>query len=129
MVAPSPTLKAVAESQIKITQHIRRRELIKKKKDKMDQQINIIEFSKITELRSNLADCHEVFANSLFLMGEIGGNDFNYPLFIRRSIVEIKTYVPHVISAITSAINVRLYYMKQYLSALLLFEFQLSKHT
>jgi hypothetical protein len=60
-------------------------------------------------LRSNLADCHEVLGNSLFLMGEIGGNDFNYPLFIRRSIAEIKTYVPHVINAITSAINVRLF--------------------
>ncbi|KAK7302909.1 hypothetical protein RJT34_13806 [Clitoria ternatea] len=50
-------------------------------------------------------DCHEVVANSLFLMGEIGGNDFNYPLFQRRSIVEFKTYVPHVINAIASAAN------------------------
>lgn len=59
----------------------------------------------LPSLCNSSKNCHEVLGNSLFLMGEIGGNDFNYPLFIRRSIAEIKTYVPHVINAITSAIN------------------------
>lgn len=62
------------------------------------------------------AGCHEVLGNSLFLVGEIGGNDFNYPLFIRNSIAEIKTYVPHVVNAITSTINVRLFCFTNYLS-------------
>lgn len=57
-------------------------------------------------LRFKLADCHEVVGNSLFLMGEIGGNDFNYLLFQQRSIAEVKTFVPYVIKAITSAVNV-----------------------
>ncbi|KAK2393677.1 GDSL Lipase/Acylhydrolase superfamily protein [Trifolium repens] len=49
--------------------------------------------------------CHEVFGNSLFLVGEIGGNDINYPLYLQKSIAEIKTYVPHVVNVITSTIN------------------------
>nr|AFK33964.1 unknown [Lotus japonicus] len=57
-------------------------------------------------LCNSSTSCHEVLGNSLFLVGEIGGNDFNYPFFGRMSIAEIKTYVPPVINAITSAINV-----------------------
>ncbi|XP_058771488.1 GDSL esterase/lipase At1g28590-like [Vicia villosa] len=49
--------------------------------------------------------CHDILKNSLFLVGEIGGNDFNYPLFIRKSIEEVSTYVPDVIKVITSSIN------------------------
>jgi hypothetical protein len=46
-------------------------------------------------------------------MGEIGGNDYNYPFFLQRSIEEIRTYVPLVIKAISSAINVRTYGAKK----------------
>lgn len=60
-------------------------------------------------MRSNLVGCHELLGKSLFLVGEIGGNDFIYMLNSPKSIKEIKTYVPHVINAITSAINVRLF--------------------
>jgi hypothetical protein len=42
-------------------------------------------------------------------MGEIGGNDYNYPFFLQRSIEEIQTYVPLVIKAMASAIKVRDY--------------------
>ncbi|WJX26759.1 acetylajmaline esterase [Trifolium repens] len=56
-------------------------------------------------LCNSTKSCHEVFGNSLFLVGEIGGNDFNYPLYLQKSIAEIKTYVPHVINAITSTID------------------------
>lgn len=58
----------------------------------------------------NLADCHEIVENSLFLMGEIGGNDFNYLFFQQKSIAEIKSYVPYVINAIASAINVSFFF-------------------
>ncbi|KAJ1402137.1 SGNH hydrolase superfamily [Sesbania bispinosa] len=56
-------------------------------------------------LCNSSTSCQKVLGNSLFLVGEIGGNDFNYPLFLRNSIAEVKTYVPYVINAITSAIN------------------------
>ncbi|XP_027367914.1 GDSL esterase/lipase At1g28590-like [Abrus precatorius] len=56
-------------------------------------------------LCNSSADCHKVLENSLFLAGEIGGNDFNYPLFGRKSIVEVKTFVPYVINAIASAVH------------------------
>jgi hypothetical protein len=46
-------------------------------------------------------------------MGEIGGNDYNYPFFLHRSIEEIWTYVPLVIKAIASAINVRTFGAKK----------------
>ncbi|XP_057433698.1 GDSL esterase/lipase At1g28600-like [Lotus japonicus] len=59
----------------------------------------------LSALCNSSTSCHEVLGNSLFIVGEIGGNDFNYPLFGRMSIAEIKTYVPPVINAITSAIN------------------------
>jgi len=39
-------------------------------------------------------------------MGEIGGNDVNYLFYQQKSIAEVKTYVPHVINAIASAIHV-----------------------
>ncbi|CAJ1961868.1 unnamed protein product [Sphenostylis stenocarpa] len=49
--------------------------------------------------------CHKEVKNSLFLVGEIGGNDFNHAFYIRKSLVEIKTFVPDVINAISSTIN------------------------
>ncbi|XP_020974958.1 GDSL esterase/lipase At1g28580 [Arachis ipaensis] len=51
------------------------------------------------------SDCKKVLGSSLFLVGEIGGNDFNHPLFLRKSVEEIKAYIPFVINEISSAIN------------------------
>ncbi|KAL2341795.1 hypothetical protein Fmac_009735 [Flemingia macrophylla] len=56
-------------------------------------------------LCNSSSNCYEVVGNSLFLMGEIGGNDFNYAFFTPKSITEIKTYVPYVVNAIALAIN------------------------
>ncbi|CAI8591039.1 unnamed protein product [Vicia faba] len=68
-----------------------------------------VQLSWFKELLSTLCNssksCHDILKNSLFLVGEIGGNDFNYPLFTRKSIEEVKTYVPDVINAITSSID------------------------
>lgn len=47
-----------------------------------------------------------MLSNSLVLMGEIGGNDYNNALMERRSISEIRTYVPSVINAISEATKV-----------------------
>ncbi|XP_023644907.1 GDSL esterase/lipase At1g28650 [Capsella rubella] len=49
-------------------------------------------------------DCRVMLGDSLILMGEIGGNDYNYPFFEGRSINEIKKLVPLVIKVISSAI-------------------------
>ncbi|XLT12229.1 hypothetical protein HN51_057919 [Arachis hypogaea] len=49
--------------------------------------------------------CKQVFGSSLFLVGEIGGNDFNYLFFLGRPIEEATTYVPLVINKISWAIN------------------------
>jgi len=51
-------------------------------------------------------DCEEYFANSLFLMGEIGGNDYNYPFLLRRSMDEVDTFIPLVVDKIISALKV-----------------------
>ncbi|KAK9940536.1 hypothetical protein M0R45_017192 [Rubus argutus] len=54
-------------------------------------------------LCSTKQDCDNYFQNALFLVGEIGGNDYNYPLFVGSSIDQIKASVPRVIGAITTA--------------------------
>jgi hypothetical protein len=46
-------------------------------------------------------------ASSLFLLGEIGGNDYNQALFQGRSVDEVKTYVPDVVAGISAALTVR----------------------
>lgn len=46
-------------------------------------------------------------SKSMFIMGEIGGNDYNQPFFQNRSFInEIKPLVPKVISKIENAIKV-----------------------
>ncbi|CAH2034203.1 unnamed protein product [Thlaspi arvense] len=51
------------------------------------------------------SDCRDMTGNALILMGEIGGNDFNYPFFHHNSFEEIKELVPFVITTISSAIT------------------------
>ena len=46
-------------------------------------------------------------------MGEIGGNDYNHALSAGKSVDEIEAYVPFVIKAIISTINVSMYSYKQ----------------
>ncbi|KAG6641354.1 hypothetical protein CIPAW_09G067600 [Carya illinoinensis] len=58
----------------------------------------------LASLCNTSSKCNEMFGSSVFLMGEIGGNDYNYPFFLKRSMEEIRTFVPLVIKAIASAI-------------------------
>ncbi|XAR66553.1 Sinapine esterase [Bertholletia excelsa] len=51
-------------------------------------------------------DCETILKTSLFLMGEIGGNDYNYPFFAGGSFKELKALVPLVVEAITAATSV-----------------------
>ncbi|KAM0048025.1 putative sinapine esterase [Helianthus debilis subsp. tardiflorus] len=61
----------------------------------------------------NNSDCRSFIGRSLILVGEIGGNDYNHPLSIGKSIDEVESYVPLVIDTIVSVINVRSYLIKK----------------
>ncbi|EFH49386.1 GDSL-motif lipase/hydrolase family protein, partial [Arabidopsis lyrata subsp. lyrata] len=51
--------------------------------------------------------CHgsssDCLKQSLFMVGEIGGNDYNYGFFQGKPMEEIRSYIPHVVGAITAA--------------------------
>ncbi|PWA51590.1 SGNH hydrolase-type esterase domain-containing protein [Artemisia annua] len=53
----------------------------------------------------NTSDCKSFIKSSLILMGEIGGNDYSFPLFAGKSIDEFKQYVPLVTDTIISTVN------------------------
>ncbi|CAN6206261.1 unnamed protein product [Urochloa humidicola] len=48
---------------------------------------------------------NDLMASSLFLVGEIGGNDYNQALFQGRSVNEVKTYVPDVVARISASVT------------------------
>ncbi|MQL73255.1 hypothetical protein Taro_005612 [Colocasia esculenta] len=48
-------------------------------------------------------ECNAFFNRSLFLVGEIGGNDYNYAFFKGKGLVEVRSYVPMVVQAIANA--------------------------
>ncbi|XP_071708887.1 GDSL esterase/lipase At1g28570-like [Rutidosis leptorrhynchoides] len=53
----------------------------------------------------NASDCRKFIGSSLILMGEIGGNDYNYPILEGKSVNEVDSLVPLVTDSIVSAIN------------------------
>ncbi|KAI3818430.1 hypothetical protein L1987_12237 [Smallanthus sonchifolius] len=53
----------------------------------------------------NYSNCRNFIGQSLILVGEIGGNDFNYPILDGKPIEEAETFVPLVIDTIISATN------------------------
>ncbi|XP_019099258.1 PREDICTED: GDSL esterase/lipase At1g28580-like [Camelina sativa] len=59
----------------------------------------------LTKLCGSPSDCKDMIENALILMGEIGGNDYNYAFFVKKSIEEIKALIPLVITTISSAIT------------------------
>ncbi|KAJ0986158.1 hypothetical protein J5N97_004514 [Dioscorea zingiberensis] len=59
----------------------------------------------LPSLCSSDSECKNVLGNALFLMGEIGGNDYFNVLGDGRSLEETKTFVPLVVNAISSAIT------------------------
>lgn len=54
---------------------------------------------------SNASDCRNLIGRSLILMGEIGGNDYNYPILAGKPVSEIEPFVPFVVDAIVSAVD------------------------
>ncbi|XP_008777735.4 GDSL esterase/lipase At1g28580-like [Phoenix dactylifera] len=59
----------------------------------------------LPSLCSSDSDCKGLMSNSLFLMGEIGWNDYNHPFVQGMTIKEIRTFVPDIIHVISSAIT------------------------
>ncbi|KAJ1393984.1 SGNH hydrolase superfamily [Sesbania bispinosa] len=58
----------------------------------------------LPSLCNSSSSCKKVLGSSLFIVGEIGGNDYGYPLSETKAFGDVIPYVPQVISAITSAI-------------------------
>jgi hypothetical protein len=54
------------------------------------------------------ADCKSYLANSLFVFGEFGGNDYNAMLFGNYNADQASTYTPQIVSTIANGIEVRL---------------------
>ncbi|XP_040376517.1 GDSL esterase/lipase At5g45910-like [Oryza brachyantha] len=54
---------------------------------------------------STKAECDEFYANSLFVVGEFGGNDYNAPLFAGKGLEEAYKFMPDVIQAISDGIE------------------------
>lgn len=59
-----------------------------------------------------LADCVDKLKSSLFMVGEIGSNDYNYALSQGKSMEEVKAMVPDVVAAIKEATKVKLFFNK-----------------
>ncbi|KNA22038.1 hypothetical protein SOVF_037680 isoform A [Spinacia oleracea] len=61
--------------------------------------------SHLHSICSTVSECRERLAKSLILMGEIGGNDYNWALSQRNSMDEIYKMVPGVVHVIKMAIQ------------------------
>ncbi|GLT94888.1 hypothetical protein SLE2022_126020 [Rubroshorea leprosula] len=54
---------------------------------------------------SSPQECSEKLKKSLFMVGEIGGNDYNYPFLQGKTFEEVKALMPEVIQAIKDAVT------------------------
>ncbi|TVU37542.1 hypothetical protein EJB05_10862, partial [Eragrostis curvula] len=60
---------------------------------------------KVVDMLSSEQETSELMASSLFLVGEIGGNDYNQALFQGRSVDEVRTYIPDVVAGISASVT------------------------
>ncbi|CAL5183551.1 unnamed protein product [Lathyrus oleraceus] len=68
--------------------------------------VQIDEFKKmLPSICNSTSRCKDVLGGSLFVVGEIGGNDYVFPLFAKNSYGDLIAYAPRIISIITSAIR------------------------
>ncbi|XP_010557579.1 PREDICTED: GDSL esterase/lipase At5g03980 [Tarenaya hassleriana] len=51
------------------------------------------------------SNCSERLRRSLFMVGEIGGNDYNYGFFQGKSVDEVRAFIPHVVQTIAAAVR------------------------
>jgi len=54
---------------------------------------------------------------SLFLVGEIGGNDYNIPLLSSFPFEKIRTFTPSVVAKISSAVTVSISFVLGFVAA------------
>ncbi|OMO85991.1 Lipase, GDSL [Corchorus olitorius] len=54
---------------------------------------------------SDVKDCLKKNERALFLVGEIGGNDYNFALWRGKTLEEVKAMVPNVVQAIKDAVK------------------------
>ncbi|KAF9612173.1 hypothetical protein IFM89_038361 [Coptis chinensis] len=59
----------------------------------------------LPSLCASPSGCQDMLRKSLFLVGEIGGNDYNDPFLQGKSVQELRAIVPHVIDTISSTIT------------------------
>lgn len=50
-------------------------------------------------------DCLEKLKNSLFIIGEIGGDDYNYAFVEGKTIEDVKSMIPKIVGAIITAVK------------------------
>ena len=55
-------------------------------------------------------DCEEKLKSALFIVGEIGGNDYNYALLEGKTVRGVMSMVPDVVKAIKDAVKVCMCY-------------------
>lgn len=60
----------------------------------------------MTHIMFCLIDCFKKLKTSLFMVGEIGGNDYNYALFQGKTFEEVRSMMPKVVQAIKDAVTV-----------------------
>ncbi|KAL2945200.1 hypothetical protein RDABS01_022911 [Bienertia sinuspersici] len=61
--------------------------------------------SRLRSICSSESECKEKLGKALIMMGEIGGNDYNWAFFQKKPIAEIKKLVPDVVQVIKEAIE------------------------
>ncbi|KAI5657302.1 hypothetical protein M9H77_26095 [Catharanthus roseus] len=71
--------------------------------DSLSVQLEWFKKVKSTLCNNFQQECGSLFRKSLFLVGEIGGNDYNYAFFVGGTIKQLKTMVPSVVEAIAAA--------------------------
>ncbi|KAM0834783.1 hypothetical protein ACQ4PT_063363 [Festuca glaucescens] len=59
----------------------------------------------IPSIWGSASDCKSYLNDSLFILGEFGGNDYNAPIFGGRGIDEAISYVPQIIDKITGSVE------------------------
>jgi hypothetical protein len=59
-----------------------------------------------------LLGCRDYFKNSLFFMGEFGGNDYTFFMAAGKTALQIARYVPKVVQAISEGVEVYIYITK-----------------
>ncbi|KAL2245212.1 UNVERIFIED_CONTAM: Acetylajmalan esterase [Sesamum indicum] len=60
-------------------------------------------FTHFSSICLNSRDCAEKLQNALFMVGEIGGNDYNYAIFQGKTMEELRSMVPDVVATIVDA--------------------------